>query len=316
MPTLPLYTPNSGHPDASHAVIAPGGYERWYFDAESAAGDLQVVAVFSLGTADHPDHATYLRHYRYYSLFPTRRRPPVPAEWSAVSLAVYWAGAQATHFVRACAPGEFHAAPGRLDLSAGPDRVCMEPDGSMRLRLEARGADLTFRPLWAHRARVVDLFPRPRAREKHYWIVAAPCCAVEGSVQVGGGRTVAFSGRGYHDHHFGTTPIGSWMRGRIFGQAGVTAFYINGVGQAAGPRRYPAEAHCLDSDAEGVRDAATLLRLEGNRCPTSIEFNSTGVRLSEPRVLDRSGTVGRVAYEVSAEKAPGLDGRTAFCEWV
>jgi len=316
MPTLPLYTPSPGHPDASHAVTAPGGYERWYFDAESAAGDLRVVAVFSQGAADHPDHAAYLRHYRYYRLFPTRRRPPVPAEWSAVSLTVYAPGAEAMHLVRACAPGEFLAAAGRLDLSAGPDRVGTESDGSTRMTLEAWGAELTFRPLWAHRPGEVDLFPRPRAREQHHWVVAAPYCAVEGSVRIGAGRTVALSGRGYHDHQFGTTPIRSWMRGRILGQPGVTAFHIDGVGQAAGPRRYPREAHYVDADAEGVRDAATLVRLEGNHLPTSIDFNSAGISLSRPQVFDRSGAVRRVVYEVSAEKVSGLDGRAAFCEWV
>src|SRR3954469_7792109 len=188
MPTLPLYTPNTAHPDASHAVIAPGGYERWSFDAESAAGDLRVVAVFSQGTADHPDHATYLRRYRHYRLRPTRRRPPVPAEWSAVSLAVYAPGTEATQFVRACAPGEFRAAPGALDVSAGPDRVGTQPDGSLRLRLDAWGAELTLRPLWSHRPREVDLFPRPHAQGRHLWVVAAPCCAVEGSLRIGGGR--------------------------------------------------------------------------------------------------------------------------------
>ncbi len=41
--------------DASHRVRAPGGYERWSFDAADAASDVRVVAVLEGGSATDPE---------------------------------------------------------------------------------------------------------------------------------------------------------------------------------------------------------------------------------------------------------------------
>lgn len=311
MPTLPLYTPNPGHPDASHAIIAPGGYERWYFDAETDSGDLRVVAVFSLGAADHPDHATYRRRFRRYLRAPTRRPPPTPADWSAVSLAVYQAAGTPLRIDRACAAGEFRASSDALDVSAGPDGVTIGQADSLGLKIATPGVELTFRPLRARLPQVLALFPRPHEPARHHWIVAAPICVVEGVVRVGGGRAVAFSGRGYHDHHFGTEPAGRWIRGRVIGEGRVTAFHLR-----RSDARSAGGAHVLEADAHGVRDAISVSRLEWTRFPTSVEFETTGIKLRRPRVLDRSGSIKRALYEVSATTSSGLDGRLALCEWV
>ena len=45
MPSIELVN-HAAHPDGWHDVRAPGGYEWWYFDAEDAATDTQIVAIF------------------------------------------------------------------------------------------------------------------------------------------------------------------------------------------------------------------------------------------------------------------------------
>src|SRR2546428_7504545 len=202
MPTLPLYTPNPGHPDGSHQVIAPGGYERWYFDAESTTGDVVIVAVFAQGSPDHPHYAEYLRHYRKYLRGPTRHRPPVPADYASVSLAVYEQGRALAQSVEAIAPGALHASPDHLELAAPPHVVTSGSDGCMRVRVG--GADLVFRPTLTDGPRDLTQWSRPDPSRHHYWVLASFFCAVEGTVQVQTGRSLEFSGRGFHDHQYGT----------------------------------------------------------------------------------------------------------------
>jgi hypothetical protein len=107
MPTLPLYTP-ADVPDASHRVLAPGGYETWHFDAESATGDVRLVAVLGAGS---PLDAAYLRRYLQYRRRPTRRPPPVPPDFPFAHFAVYEGERPVAQFPLGAAPVEFAASP-------------------------------------------------------------------------------------------------------------------------------------------------------------------------------------------------------------
>jgi len=85
MPIISLLTPTN-IADAAHRVTAPGGYEQWYFDAEDAAGQLRMVAIFSQGFVFHPG---YLRVYAKYRRWPTRNVPPLPAQFPCVYFVLY-----------------------------------------------------------------------------------------------------------------------------------------------------------------------------------------------------------------------------------
>jgi hypothetical protein len=91
MPSIAMYEPPAT-PDAWHRVMAPGGYEWWYFDAEDAATDTQVVAIFLEGFVFHTG---YLRAYARFVRNPTAAPPPLPGDWPCVYLCVYRAGRSA-----------------------------------------------------------------------------------------------------------------------------------------------------------------------------------------------------------------------------
>lgn len=327
MPTLPLYTP-AAHPDAWHRVTAPGGYERWYFEAEDASGDLRLVATLQEGCDFDP---AYLRRYAAYRRNPTRHRPPQPGEYPCVAFAVYQGGRALARFVSQYPPGALTASPNRPEVAIGPNEFRSKPDRSLRLRLQGPpshplSAELTLRPLSGH-APTERLFVPPALAEgaDHHCILANPRCAVTGTINIGGGnstgphRVVHFDGRGYHDHHYGTAPIGQtlrrWARGTVFYPDFSYVFRV--VGERSG--KLPDRVDLFRSDAEGVREiteeAATAhwsRRADASfDYPAELRFG-TRLRLFGPTVLEASRAVMHLSYRAAAHGGRELG--NAFCE--
>jgi hypothetical protein len=339
MPTLPLYTP-AEVPDASHRVVAPGGYETWHFDAESASGGLLLVATLGQGS---PCDASYLREYRRYRRRPTRRPPPLPADHAFADVAVYENDRFLASFTSRLAPGEFDAGAQEPAVTAGANAFRREDDGSISLRLRgvpsATGngqlggdaclsAQLAFRPLRVPS----DAFETSAAAahassDLHRWVIAEPLCAVEGAVVVTAGaggasrsgvREIDFRGRGYHDHTYGTGPPGAaarrWARGRVlFGNHG----YAFDVARPLTPR-LPDAARLVRFDRDGISVVAdeplTVRWAERGMSPAYPAELTCGsrLRLVDPRVVDASPSRARVVYHASAHGG-GETGR-AFCE--
>jgi hypothetical protein len=230
MPTLPLFdTP--ADPNAWHRVTAPGGYEVWHFDAADASGDVRVVVEFGEGQSFD---STYRRRYLRYRRNPTGHRPPVPSEYPFVNFALCERRRLLAKLVARHRPGALVASSDTPDLTIGPNSLARDPGGALRLHVEGvarppvarwrmtwRGvsrrqhgphvtADLTFRPL---RHAPPD---EPDLLAPHRRVVIHPSCAVEGIIRIVGDRSlkgqtreIAFTGRGAHDHRYGTAPLGT-----------------------------------------------------------------------------------------------------------
>ena len=337
MPSVELLNRHA-HPDGWHNVRSPGGYEWWYFDAEDAATDTQVVAIFMEGFIFH---AGYLRRYDRYRRHPTRHLPPVAGDFPCVYLCVYREGRVWKQSFTQFQPEAFQAATSCCDVRIGADNAVrtLRDDGTFELRLHgvpweltARGpvhrrdqsltAQLRFSP--SREAAEDQTAPRrflSRAMTgaDHFWSVIAPRCNVQGTI----GWTdtsFTFSGTGYHDHNYGTAPIGDglarWTWGRaMFGGDRVVTFHH------AEPtdRLLPVETHLIEATPQGTRELPTervaadwslvsnpAMRL---RYPRSIDFGPA-LRLSEPRVVDPSPFYLRLTFtaESFGERS------TAFCE--
>jgi hypothetical protein len=150
MPTLPMMTPTP-HADASRRITAPGGYESWRFDASSDDGKLHLVAALHFGHALDPQ---YLRRYALYRRFPTRVRPPTPAEFCAVTFALLERGRPALRFAvpAAATLDDFHASDDGRSVRLGASHMNRAGDGILRLHLRGTYHDrtitvnLAFRP--------------------------------------------------------------------------------------------------------------------------------------------------------------------------
>jgi carotenoid 1,2-hydratase len=152
-------------------------------------------------------------------------------------------------------------------------------------------------------------------------VIANPLCESTGRVELAdsatGHRTVFnFSGLGYHDHNYGTGPIGPglarWMWGRVLMEDHAVMFHF------AQPRdiRHPDDIHMLEADRFGLREL-TVDRFHADwnlktaallRYPAWVEAGA--VSLVNPRLIDASPFYLRLVYDASIRGAKGQ----AFCE--
>lgn len=230
-------------PDGWHAVTAPGGYEWWYLDAEDRQSDLRLVGILFQGFVFHP---RYLREYWHYRRHPTRVPPPLPSDYCCAYLAVYRGGTLAGQFMSQYPSQQFAARADTVDVSVGPNRLWADgaglqlhlqgtpwhltATGPKRISGEKLAADVTFEPALAVPALQRRFFSRQLSGADHYWIIANPLCRARGSVMIAG-QTISLDGLGYHDHNFGTGPIGPglkrWFWGRVLRDDRLLSFHFS-----------------------------------------------------------------------------------------
>lgn len=249
MNTIPLFSTLSVA-SGSHRVTAPGGYEWWHFDAEDLATQTLITADLFDG---HPFHPQYLRRYARYRRRPTVHAPPVPSEYPCVSLAVYRKAVVCGRFAMQYPPGSL--ASSAADISLGTNRL-IRVDGGWRLVVSGMGveSDLVFRSRFEGGAEELTFRSGERAELEHRWALPEPLCDVEGTLSISGERAT-FSGRGYHDHRYGTGPIGFRCGRFVYGRAiygdRVRAFQI-----FRSPSRRADETLLVEADQSGVRPIA------------------------------------------------------------
>ena len=323
--------------DAWHAVGAPGGYEWWYFDAEDVAKDIYVAGILLDGFVFHPG---YLRAYARYRRRPTRRRPPVAREYPCAYFVVYERGNIAHQFMTQYAAGAVVAAKDRPEVQVGPNRFWRE-DGALRLKLSGTPwiltgmgpktlagqrleGEFTFVPQSAELVQERTFLSKAMTGAEHRWVIANPRCEVRGSIRVTAtgqdapaAREIDFTGRGYHDHNYGTGPLGPglahWIWGRVLLDDRVATFHY------ARPRdtALSDEVHLVEADATGVRDLLVVkVTADWSKktplmlaYPAEVRFDDT-LRLSNPRVIDSAPFYMRLVYDVTFRDKRG----TALCE--
>jgi carotenoid 1,2-hydratase len=319
--------------DASHAVRAPGGYEWWYFDAEDEATDTQIVAIFLHGFIFHPG---YLRDYARYVRRPTKRLPPLPDDYACMYLCVYRGGKILTQSMTQFRADQYAAARDAVNVQLGPNTLSRQGD-ALKLtiantpwKLTGRGpqllddqllkAELTFTPTLPHPPQERRFLSRQMTGADHHWVIANPLCDVSGAIAIESttgvaGETISFTGRGYHDHNYGTAPLGPglsrWFWGRAMVGDRVVTFHY------AVPRDQSlfAESHLVSADAAGVVEMNVQPEIAFDRrvlgLPYPSKANWPGVlTLREPRVIDASPFYLRLQYKAEIDGQP----TTAFCE--
>ena len=329
---IPMFNPTD-IPDAWHQVTAPGGYEWWYFDADDADGELRLVAIFFQGFVFHPG---YLRRYERYRRQPTRVAPPLPADYPCVYFVLYRGSEIVAQFMSQYSAEQFSAAVDRPEVSIGPNQMSVDTDGSLRLHLtgipwvltgrgpkfletQTLSATVRFSPKLAHPPVQRAFFSRSWSGADHHWVIANPLCDVVGEVVLSDSASTLptrfqFSGRGYHDHNYGTGPIGpglkQWMWGRVLMDDHVMMFHY------AQAKAGIDEMHLLEADVLGSREIAvdhvyadwdrrtsTLLRYPAQLIAGPLQLHS-------PVVVDATPFYLRIAYGASVRGFA----TTAFCE--
>ena len=147
MRVIPLYT-RPLDPLASHAVVAPGGFERWELQAVDAAQGLRVVVAFVLGDLSI---AEYGRQYRRFLRNPTRVSPPLPAKFPTINCSIYRNEKMVAVASMPISPAQATASVTAFDVRFGASRCWREGHGTIYLNVSLPGTavpqlDLTFRP--------------------------------------------------------------------------------------------------------------------------------------------------------------------------
>lgn len=326
---LPMFTPAAA--DGFHAVRAPGGYEWWYFDAEDRRTNTQIVAIFMHGFIFHPGYA---RAYAKFRRRPTRNRPPLPDDFVCAYFCVYRDGAILHQFMTQYPMHDFEASTTEPRVRIGPNSLT-PVDGKLKLSLEGRpwkltargpktfhdrtlAADITFTPKLSHAPIERIFLSRKMTGADHHWIIANPLCEVTATIDCGDER-IGFSGVGYHDHNFGTGPIGPglkrWTWGRaIFDDRVITFHHAEPKSPAL-----PSETHLFTADANGVKehDVERISSDFSPRCrpamnlpyPKFLRFCSE-LELSNARVIDPAPFYLRLMFDARSHGKTS----TAFCE--
>lgn len=328
MPTLKLFD-STAAPDGWHNVGAPGGYEWWYFDAEDVAADRQIVAILFQGFVFHPG---YLRADARYRRRPTRVPPAVAKDYPCAYFVVYEKGKIAHQFMTQYRPEQFAARSDRAEVTIGPNTLkttgrsidlklsgtpwALTWQGPKRATGEALTADFTFVPSFDHSAQEREFLSREMTGADHHWVIAAPRCEVKGTIHPPDGAPIEFTGVGYHDHNYGTGPLGPglarWAWGRAIFDDHVLAFHVAVPADSS----LPIERHVVAADAKSFGSLPVVPHVDwthrsvlGLRYPSIVRFENV-LTLSQPRLIDSSPFYLRLQYEAHAGPHRGR----AFCE--
>jgi hypothetical protein len=320
MPTLALFT-RPPQPNASHTVLAPGGFERWHFDAEDSSGAHRLTIDFYEG---FPFHPTYLRRYHQYLRSPTRTSPPLPQQFRAVSFTLFDVTKAVARLFR-------------LADNFGPNSMATDKNGTIRIQLrgapfhvresgpalldqQTLNAEFVFTPRGMSQTDSLD--PLADASEYQQYQVSRSICDVSGEVHVygqGPGSApldLRFDGRGFFDHDLGLSPMSECLARVMYGRVLLLRdrALVFEVMEEQSPAMTRGELVQLDASGQRNLDAgemkidwrATTLHVGA---PPRVTF-SDQLDLSNPRVLDSNAVSAWVVYDATARGENG----TALCE--
>jgi hypothetical protein len=140
MPLIPLFT-TPRHPQATHQVLAPGGYERWRLEAEDSTSQLRIVIEFWLGDWTDP---AYRKAYDRYRRRPTRFAPPTPVEYPSVRVTITRANQSIVESVSRFKATDVRVVVDQPGVMIGANQFVLGENGSWRVTL--RNAELCLDP--------------------------------------------------------------------------------------------------------------------------------------------------------------------------
>ncbi len=202
---------------------------------------------------------------------------PNPLDYCGVSFRLFHKGAMIVESLQELSRKSLKASDKHGAVLLGPNRFNWDPRGdppsyvlTVQAPIHGGGATVRARLFFTPLLKQCPALPQPEGPSTHTWILAAPLCHVEGTFQWvdregESKKEVAFVGKGYHDHHFGSVPLGQFLRawhwGRFFcgedGLAYSAQIPVDGAEQTTGI--------LLTFTQEGIQVEPTGFKLSRNR---------------------------------------------------
>jgi carotenoid 1,2-hydratase len=222
--------------DFHHPQKNPGAYEWWHFDGTDHTSGYSFSAQFYAGHLLSPYYQESLKNYWREAQSPLVASPPAttppnPLDFTGVTFRIFKKGALINEFLQEYKPGQLKASDRQPAFLLGSNRFNWEPAGNpasytVTLQGAVKGGKrlLRARLFFTPGAFSIPPLEPPEITSTHTWILAAPRCHVEGTLQwcnaEGDVQTeVPFLGNGYHDHHFGTVPLDRFVKAWHWGRA-------------------------------------------------------------------------------------------------
>jgi hypothetical protein len=299
MPTLKLLTAPS-HPDGSHQIGSPGGYEFWHFHAEDPSHRLRLSIAFYDGFTLHPEYAS---RYAAYRRNPTRNAPPTPSQYPFLQANIFENEKSLASSTAYFPAGSFHAEDGP-SIALGSSRAIFR-ENEIALAIseahQAIAAELTFEPIFALTAPIEKAFTTDKnGTADHFWIPARPLCNVHGQIRIDD-RTILFTGLGQHNHYYGLAPYSTvaarWIRGCVLLPRAAELF------QAAGDRAIAITAgesgiHSVDNPPFTAEWKPRMISRPSH--PTTISVGDRLI-LRNPRIAALSSKQMQIVYDAYVE---------------
>ena len=140
--------------------------------------------------------------------------------------------------------------------------------------------------------------PQPEIHSTHTWVLAAPLCHVEGTLEWCNAegdveKEQAFMGKGYHDHHFGSVPLDRFVKTWHWGRAFIGSETIVYSFQAPIDSQEPNEGLLFTAKGDEIRIWKVAFELSKNRrnffwlpYQKNLEFtDADSLRISHRQIL-------------------------------
>ncbi|HUO57775.1 MAG TPA: hypothetical protein VMV05_06325 [bacterium] len=209
----------------------PGAYEWWHFDGTDDQSGYSFVIQFHAGNLFSAYYQDSLKTYWEKTKSPLvdsslNPASPNPLDYGGVSFRLFHKGRMVVESLQEFSQKSLKASDKHGAVLLGPNRFNWDERGdppSYVLTVQAPGqggkSTLRARLFFTPRSfRVEDnRDPDGDYFSTHTWVLAAPVCHVEGTLEwvtLSGDtkKEVAFVGKGYHDHHFGTVPLDRFVK--------------------------------------------------------------------------------------------------------
>jgi hypothetical protein len=277
-------------------------------------------------------HSEYLRRWSRYQRTPTRHAPPLPREYPCVYAAVYEKGRLLAQSMTQYPAAEFSASVDRPKVKIGPNAMELNDGGAYRLRTDAVPWELTWQgPKLLDDERLLlelefqpsgrglperEFFSRRLAGADHRWIIAAPRCGVTGTIHFAG-RDVRIAGSGYHDHNFGTGPVGPGLHRWIWGRMLLEDCAVTFQYARARDRSLPDEVHLIEANGANAVEVP-VQKVTADWSGRSREWLNFPrmfalddlLTMQNPRIVDSSPFCMRLIYDARWRGNTGA----SFCE--
>lgn len=211
--------------NVKHLIPGNGAYEWWYFDAIDENDEFSFTMMFITGNPFSPD---YTEKVLLHKKDPEYKKPSMLG-YSAVSFNLYLKERSVYSVFLEFSEAEFIEFSDKKGIGIDKCSFVYHEESDkyfLIINIPESYTGTNFKAEFEFKVNADSALITDNAltipEEKHNWLPAAADCSVTGKIKLYNNqrrRKSEFTGRGYHDHHWGNEPLfesySDWCRGRV-----------------------------------------------------------------------------------------------------